>query len=279
MISDLCGQFFLACVTGACKGFWCLVGRFGPEEEHLISGGDSDVVEGAETTLLIADAHPWTRLGLSALLNAVPGLSVVAQAADSETACALAESVKPDIVIIDTDFPDLGGAETIQRILAADPEDPPTALLVTSTVDDNDIYAALHAGARGILLKNIPPEQMTAAVTAAARGNMVFSPGVMSRLVDICTHRTTPVEYDGSRLATLTMREAEVLKLVAKGYGNSTVAKILHISEATVKTHLNRAMGKLEISSRAQAVALSYEFGLVIPRQRVAGPMSNANSA
>jgi DNA-binding NarL/FixJ family response regulator len=230
--------------------------------------------------LLIADAHPWTRLGLSALLNAVPGLRVVAQAADSETACALAESTRPDIVIIDTDFPDLGGAETIQRILEAAPEDPPTALLITSAVDDNDIYSALHVGARGILLKNIPPEQMTAAVMAAARGNMVCSPGVTSRLIDICTHRTTPLEYDGSRLATLTMREAEVLKLVAKGYGNSTVAKILHISEATVKTHLNRAMGKLEISSRAQAVALSYEFGLVIPRQRVSSsPMSNANSA
>ena len=135
-----------------------------------------------------------------------------------------------------------GGAYALLRfdlwkVIGAPISLPPTALLVTSTVDDNDIYAALHAGARGILLKNIPPEQMTAAVTAAARGNMVFSPG------------------------------------------NSTVAKILHISEATVKTHLNRAMGKLEISSRAQAVALSYEFGLVIPRQRVAGPMSNANTA
>lgn len=242
----------------------------------MISGGKCDV----ETTLLIADAHPWTRLGLSALLNAVSGLNVVAQAADSESACALAESIRPDIVIIDTDLPDLGGAETIQRILEAAPENAPNALLVTSTVDDNDIYSALHIGARGILLKNIPADQMTAAVTAAARGNMVFSPGVMSRLIDICTHRTTPLEYDGSRLATLTMREAEVLKLVAKGHGNATVAKMLHISEATVKTHLNRAMGKLEISSRAQAVALSYEFGLVIPRQRAAGPMPKAvNSA
>ncbi|MEU5609054.1 response regulator transcription factor [Streptomyces sparsogenes] len=232
-----------------------------------------------ETTLLIADAHPWTRLGLSALLNAVPGLRVVAQAADGETACALAGSAGPDIVIVDADLPDLGGAETIQRILEADAAEVPGALLMVSAVDDNEIYAALQTGAGGVLLKNIPPDQMTAAVISAARGNMVFSPGVMSRLIDICTHRTTPLDYDGSRLATLTMREAEVLKLVAKGHGNATVAKILHISEATVKTHLNRAMGKLEISSRAQAVALSYEFGLVIPRQRVAGTPVAAHSA
>ncbi|MER6140497.1 response regulator transcription factor [Streptomyces sparsogenes] len=241
----------------------------------MISGGNGDV----ETTLLIADAHPWTRLGLSALLNAVPGLRVVAQAADGETACALAGSAGPDIVIVDADLPDLGGAETIQRILEADVERVPGALLMVSAVDDNEIYAALQTGAGGVLLKNVPPDQMTAAVISAARGNMVFSPGVMSRLIDICTHRTTPLDYDGSRLATLTMREAEVLKLVAKGHGNATVAKILHISEATVKTHLNRAMGKLEISSRAQAVALSYEFGLVIPRQRVAGTVSAAHSA
>ncbi|MEU7243818.1 LuxR C-terminal-related transcriptional regulator [Streptomyces sparsogenes] len=241
----------------------------------MISGGNGDV----ETTLLIADAHPWTRLGLSALLNAVPGLRVVAQAADGETACALAGSAGPDIVIVDADLPDLGGAETIQRILEADAAEVPGALLMVSAVDDNEIYAALQTGAGGVLLKNIPPDQMTAAVISAARGNMVFSPGVMSRLIDICTHRTTPLDYDGSRLATLTMREAEVLKLVAKGHGNATVAKILHISEATVKTHLNRAMGKLEISSRAQAVALSYEFGLVIPRQRVAGTPVAAHSA
>lgn len=241
----------------------------------MISGGNGDV----ETTLLIADAHPWTRLGLSALLNAVPGLRVVAQAADGETACALAGSAGPDIVIVDADLPDLGGAETIQRILEADAAEVPGALLMVSAVDDNEIYAALQTGAGGVLLKNIPPDQMTAAVISAARGNMVFSPGVMSRLIDICTHRTTPLDYDGSRLATLTMREAEVLKLVAKGHGNATVARILHISEATVKTHLNRAMGKLEISSRAQAVALSYEFGLVIPRQRVADTPSAAHSA
>ncbi|GAA2356142.1 response regulator transcription factor [Streptomyces cuspidosporus] len=241
----------------------------------MISGGNGDV----ETTLLIADAHPWTRLGLSALLNAVPGLRVVAQAADGETACALAGSAGPDIVIVDADLPDLGGAETIQRILEAGVEEVRGALLMVSAVDDNEIYAALQTGAGGVLLKNIPPDQMAAAVISAARGNMVFSPGVMSRLIDICTHRTTPLDYDGSRLATLTMREAEVLKLVAKGHGNATVAKILHISEATVKTHLNRAMGKLEISSRAQAVALSYEFGLVIPRQRVAGTPSAAHSA
>jgi DNA-binding NarL/FixJ family response regulator len=214
------------------------------------------------TSVLVVDDQVLVRAGLAALIRAAPGLTVIGEAASGEEAVDLAAATAPDVVLMDISMPGIGGIEATIRILAAAPEPPPRVLLLTTFDLDEYVYAGLRAGASGFLIKDITPEQLLAAIHAAATGDMLVAPSVTRRLVEAFTPRAH--EPAAGRLAALTAREREVLRLVGTGISNTEIANRLTVSDGTVKTHLNRAMAKLGLSSRAQAVVLAYETGLVI---------------
>jgi DNA-binding NarL/FixJ family response regulator len=225
------------------------------------------------TSVLIVDDQVLVRAGLAALISAAPGFEVVGQAADGHEAVALASALRPDVVLMDIRMPGLDGVKATERILAGPADSPRPAVLILTTFDlDEYVYAALRAGASGFLLKETPPERLLAAIEAVAAGDMLTAPTITRRLVEAYVQRVesrVEIPWD---LRVLTSRETDVLRLVAQGLTNRDIAERLTVSEATVKTHLNRAMAKLKLSSRAQAVVAAYETGLVTPqRMRTAG--------
>jgi DNA-binding NarL/FixJ family response regulator len=219
-------------------------------------------------TVLVVDDQVLIRAGLAALLRAAPGIEVVGEAGGGEEAVALAASARPDVVLMDIRMPGVDGIAATRRILAAESGKPPHIIVLTTFDLDEYVYGALRAGASGFLLKDTPPERLIAAVFTAAAGHVLVAPGIMARLVEAYGDRgpkddpEPPPGLDG-----LTPRELDVLRLVGTGKSNTDIAAHLVISEATVKTHLNRAMTKLALTSRAQAVVLAYEAGLVLPRR------------
>jgi DNA-binding NarL/FixJ family response regulator len=220
--------------------------------------------------VLVVDDQVLIRAGLAALLRAAPGIEVVGEAADGEQAIHLATASRPDVILMDVRMPGIGGIIATERILAAGGDPPPRVLVLTTFDLDEYVYRALRAGAHGFLLKDIPPDRLLAAVATVAAGEMLFAPTVTCRLVEAYAHRTGGVPaamQPAAELDGLTAREREVLQLVGKGMSNTEIADHLVISEATVKTHLNRTMTKLGLASRAQAVVLAYEAGLVAPRR------------
>lgn len=206
----------------------------------------------AALTVLIADDHPVVRAGLCGMLAAEPGISVVAEAASGQEAIAMARRHKPDVVLMDLRMPDGDGVEATAGIVAAEPA---TRVVVLTTYEtDADIVRAVEAGATGYLLKDVPPGDLVSAIRAAALGETVLGPSVAGRLV---SHLRRPAAEP------LSAREAEVLARVAQGLTNAEVGRALHISEATVKTHLMRAFGKLGVSGRTAAVTRAIELGML----------------
>lgn len=207
--------------------------------------------------VLVVDDQPLFRAGLVALLNASPDLTVVGEAGDGATASALAESARPDVVLLDIRLPGLAALKTTSA-----------RLLVLTTFDlDEHVHEALRLGAAGFVLKESEPARLIAAITAVASGEMQFGPTVMRRLVAAYLRGDTGASPAGSvGLEELTDREREVLRLVGTGLTNTAIAGKLTVTEGTVKTHLNRVMTKLRLTSRAQAVVMAYESGLVIPQ-------------
>ncbi|WP_371673888.1 response regulator transcription factor [Streptomyces sp. NBC_00289] len=218
------------------------------------------------TRVLVVDDQFLIRAGLVGLLRAAPGIEVVGEAADGADAVEQAAATSPDVVLMDIRMPGMSGITATERILAgADGEGPSPRILVLTTFDlDEYVYAALRAGASGFLLKDAGPERLLAAVAAVAGGDTLFAPSVTRRLIEALAPHNRVAEPSAD-LAVLTAREVEVLGLIAQGLSNMDIADHLFISEATVKTHLNRTMSKLDLSSRAQAVVLAYESGLVKP--------------
>ncbi|MBB2911504.1 DNA-binding NarL/FixJ family response regulator [Streptosporangium becharense] len=220
--------------------------------------------------VLVVDDQALVRAGFAALIRATPDLEVAGEASDGEEAVTLAASARPDVILMDVRMPRLNGVAATRRILATAGRTPPKVLVLTTFDLDEYVYDALRSGASGFLLKDTSPERLIAAIRTIAAGDMLFAPTVTRRLVESYTSgRDTALAAD-TGLDTLTARELEVLRLVGRALSNREVAEELCVSEATVKTHLNRAMTKLSLSSRAQAVALAYETGLVRPR-RVGG--------
>jgi DNA-binding NarL/FixJ family response regulator len=208
----------------------------------------------AEITLLIVDDHPVVRDGLRGMFAAAPDFRVLGEAGNGADGVALAERLRPDVVLMDLRMPGGSGVRAIAEITG---RRLPCKVLVLTTYDtDSDVLPAIEAGATGYLLKDAPRDELFVAVRAAAEGRTVLSPAVASRLVD-------RVRTPAAAQQPLSSREREVLALVAKGTGNREIARLLFISEATVKTHLTHLYAKLGVSDRAAAVATAYDRGIL----------------
>ncbi|WP_199441159.1 response regulator [Umezawaea beigongshangensis] len=215
--------------------------------------------------VLVVDDQALIRAGLAALFTAAPGLEVVGQAADGAQAVALAAEVAPDVILMDVRMPVLDGIAATRQILAAAGEDPPRVIVLTTFDLDEYVYTALGEGAAGFLLKDTPPERIIAAVHAVAAGDVLLAPRITRRLIESHAQQHRAAAAGAPRLSVLTARETEVLRLVGNGLSNGEIAQRLVLSEATVKTHVKRTMGKLHLTSRAQAVVVAYESGLIVP--------------
>jgi DNA-binding NarL/FixJ family response regulator len=204
------------------------------------------------TRVLLVDDHPVVREGLRGMINAEGDLTVVGEAGSGAEAVALAESLCPDVILMDLRMPDVDGVTATERILAASPSI--RIVVVTTYESDADILRAVEAGAAGYLLKDASRLELADAVRDAARGKTVLAPSVADRLVQFVRQPAA---------VSLSSREVEVLGLVAKGNTNADIGRVLHISEATVKTHLLRAFNKLDVSDRTAAVTTAMALGLL----------------
>ena len=211
--------------------------------------------------VLIADDQGMIRAGLRSLLEAEPDLCVVAEAADGAEAVTAARRTSPDVVLMDIRMPEVDGLEATRRVVA---DLPSARVLVLTTFDlDEYVYEALRAGASGFLLKDAPAEDLVAAVRILARGDALLAPAVTRRVIEsfVSSPRpTAPPELD-----SLSPREAEVLRLLARGRSNAEIAGELFVSEATAKTHVSSVLAKLGLRDRIQAVIYAYESAVVRP--------------
>ncbi|WP_433510785.1 response regulator [Nonomuraea sp. CA-143628] len=217
--------------------------------------------------VLVVDDQVLIRAGLAALLRAA-GLEVVGEAADGEEAVRLAATVKPEVILMDIRMPGINGITATERILAAAEGAPPKVLILTTFDLDEYVFNALRLGASGFLLKDTPPERLIAAIHTVVSGDILLAPVATKRLIEAFVDPPPSVETPSPALDRLTSRETEVLGLVGHALSNKEIAERLSVSEGTVKTHLNRLMAKLGLTSRAQAIVLSYDCGLVRPASR-----------
>lgn len=202
--------------------------------------------------IVLADDHPVVRTGLRAMLSGDPDLDVIGEAATPDDVVALTSDLVPDVVLMDLQFgTDQTGADATRRIRALN--HPPAVLVLTNYDTDSDILGAVEAGASGYLLKDAPIEELIAAIRAAAAGETALAPAIAGRLL---ARMRSPQP-------SLSARETEVLRLVADGATNNEIAARLHISDATVKSHLVHIYTKLGVSSRTAAVASARDSGLL----------------
>ncbi|GAA1016152.1 DNA-binding response regulator [Acrocarpospora pleiomorpha] len=215
--------------------------------------------------VLLVDDQPLLRSGFRALLDLEDDIEVVAEAGDGMEGLALVREYLPDIALIDIQMPVVDGIEATRRIAA----DPALAgvhvVILTNYGFDEYVFNALRAGAAGFLVKDIVPEDFLHAVRVAARGDALLAPSITRKLIN--RYVTQPLDTGaGTGLEELTNREREAVALVARGLSNDQIAERMVISPLTAKTHINRAMAKLNARDRAQLVILAYESGLVAPR-------------
>jgi DNA-binding NarL/FixJ family response regulator len=212
--------------------------------------------------VLVADDQELVRAGFCVILEAA-GFAVAGEAADGARAVSLAASERPDVVLMDIRMPVMDGLEATRRITAL-PSAPKVVILTTFDLDDY-VYEALRAGASGFLLKDAPRGDLIAAIRVAAAGDALLAPSVTRRLIEAFARRPAAAAPAPSKLASLTPRERDILRLVARGRSNAEIARELVVSEATVKTHVGHLLAKLDLRDRVQAVILAYETGAVIP--------------
>ena len=202
--------------------------------------------------LILVDDHPVVRHGIRGMLENEPDLTVVGEASSGHEGVALAAELRPDIVLMDLRMPGGDGVEATARIVATVPG--ARVIVLTTYESDRDILRAIEAGAGGYLLKDASPAELAEGVRAAARGETVLAPSVASTLVRQVRSPAPPA---------LSAREAEVLRLVARGLTNADIGRELYIAEATVKTHLLRAFAKLDVADRTAAVTRAMSHGLL----------------
>jgi DNA-binding NarL/FixJ family response regulator/class 3 adenylate cyclase len=252
--SDLAGDFPALRTAG--EGAASLADR----HDELATAPDGPTVR-----LLIADDQALVRAGFRMILEAEADIEVVGEAADGEEAVAEAQRLKPDVVLMDVRMPEVDGIEATRRLLGEDEIETKIVMLTTFDMDEY-VYDALSAGASGFLLKDVPPEQLVAGIRAVASGDALLAPSVTRRVIEEFVRRPPDsVRKPPPKLAELTARELEVLKLIARGLSNAEIAKELFVSETTVKTHVAHVLMKLDLRDRVQAVVLAYESGLVQP--------------
>ena len=216
--------------------------------------------------VVLADDQALLRAGLRALLDNEPDITVLGEAGDGQAAVDLVRDLHPDVVLMDIRMPGTDGLEATRRI-AAEPSLAGTRVVVLTTFDlDEYVFEAIRAGASGFLVKDTEPTELLRAVRAVAGGDALLSPRVTRRLIGEFASRSRPGAVRAAeRLAPLTDREREVVALVGEGLSNDAIADRLVVSPSTAKTHVSRAMVKLQARDRAQLVVLAYESGLVRP--------------
>ena len=208
--------------------------------------------------VLIADDHPHFRDGLRALLVSAPDLEVVGEAGDGEQAISLAAKLQPDVILMDLNMPGMGGIEATRRILRTSPH---IAVLVISMFEDDDsVFTALQAGARGYLLKGALKAEILRSIRAVASGEAIFGPSIAKRLIQYFATPRPSAPPDA--FPELTDREHEILALIARHDTNPEIAKRLYLSPKTVRNHVSNIFTKLHVSDRAQAIIRAREAGL-----------------
>lgn len=216
--------------------------------------------------VLLADDQALVRAGFRVLLEATGDIEVVGEAEDGAHAIQLADTLAPDVILMDIRMPGVDGLEATRRILEHAAQDGPRVLVLTTFDADEYVYEALRVGASGFLLKDTEPAQLAEAVRVVAAGDALLAPSVTRRLITEFAHRPEIRRAHPAQLESLTEREHEVLALVARGLSNDEIARELYISPTTAKTHVSRVMMKLGARDRAQLVVIAYESGLVTPR-------------
>jgi DNA-binding NarL/FixJ family response regulator len=208
--------------------------------------------------VVIADDHPTFRRGLAALLASVPDIDLVGEAADGESAVERTRALNPDVVLMDLSMPGVGGVEATRRIVA---DAPATAVLVVTMLDDDEaVFAAMRAGARGYVVKGQDTDDVLRAIRSVARGDAVFGPAVAGRVL---SYLTRPLSArDPLQFPELSDREREVLELLAGGSTNSEIARSLVLSPKTVRNHVSSIFTKLRVAGRAEAVERARAAGL-----------------
>ncbi|MGC4746805.1 response regulator [Micromonospora sp. DT201] len=217
----------------------------------------------AALRVVVADDQALVRAGFRMILTA-DGIDVVAEATTGVEAVDAVHRHRPDVVLMDIRMPDMDGLAAARQILTGVGEAPRIIMLTTFDLDQY-VYAALTAGASGFLLKDVTPEQLVAAVRLVRSGDALLAPAITRRLVQRFAKRDTDPPAIHRDLSALTPRELEVLGLLAQGLSNAELAGRLHLSEATVKTHVARILAKLGLRDRVQAVVVAYRTGLVTP--------------
>jgi DNA-binding NarL/FixJ family response regulator len=215
--------------------------------------------------VLLVDDQDLVRAGFAMVLGSQPDLTVVGEAADGAAAVRLAREVPADVIVMDVQMPGMDGVAATREICQAGER--PRVLVLTTFDLDEYAFAALQAGASGFLLKSAPPEEFLYAIRSVHDGDSVVAPSTTRRLIGrFLPHLPTPCTPDRKGLAELTAREREVLAEVGTGLSNAEIAELLHISEATVKTHVGHIIVKLGLRDRIHAVVYAYETGLITPQ-------------
>jgi DNA-binding NarL/FixJ family response regulator len=209
--------------------------------------------------ILIAEDHPLFRKGVISLLSSVPEFEVVGEAKTGEEVVARAADLQPDVILMDLQMPEVNGIEATRRILQESPS--VRVLVVTLFEDDDSVFMALRAGARGYVLKDAEEEEMLASIRAVGRGEANFSPAIATRV--LAFFAASPQGGTATQaFPTLTEREREILHLIAKGYPNPSIARQLSLSTKTVGNYVSNIFTKLQVADRAQAIIRAREAGL-----------------
>jgi DNA-binding NarL/FixJ family response regulator/class 3 adenylate cyclase len=256
-------------VAGLQSNFPALRTAAGHVAEHVAEREDELAVSAPANAsvvrVLIVDDQALVRAGFRMILEAETDIEVVGEAADGQEAVDEARRLQPDVVLMDVRMPEVDGIEAARRLLGGNETSTKIVMLTTFDMDEY-VYDALRAGASGFLLKDVPPEQLIAGIRAVASGDALLAPSVTRRVIEEFVRRPPDsVRTPPPKLAELTPRELEVLKLIARGLSNAEIATALFVSETTVKTHVAHVLMKLELRDRVQAVVLAYESGLVQP--------------
>lgn len=207
--------------------------------------------------VLVADDHQLFREGVRALLGSLEATEVVGEASSGAEAVAQAAALHPDVILMDVQMPDMNGIEATRRVLAAEPG--VGVIIVTMFEDDETVFAAMRAGAKGYVLKGAAQSELLRAIEAVARGEALYGPKVAERILRFfqASRRDMPVDA----FPDLTEREREVLDLIASGMGNAAIARRLAIAEKTVRNHVSNIFSKLHVTDRAQAMLRAREAG------------------